>query len=307
MILLLTNSLDVTTDRLLAFMPEQPAVFRFNIDLWRDYAWSITADGYELCDPTGRCCREAEVGAVYERKVMFNPPAIDTPAIGSPESWLRAEVFQIWAAIKDLAMGAGKLALIHPSPSGNWYKPRQMRLAQKYFPVLPWQMLHATAPQIGPDLVCKTNTGAPMGSTTNFRVSRVQAERLDISYPWFLQVAGQAASEVTVAYIAGKLFAAEMPRCDAETMDSRQAMIDGHAEWRPCELSPDETERILAMMRETGLSFARFDFLRTEQGLSFLEFNPNGQFGWIDWCNERGMFSAVVDEILRVHSLHFPL
>lgn len=54
-------------------------VFRFNIDLWRDYRWSITADGYELANPTGRVCREKDVGAVYERKVVFDPIAIDTP------------------------------------------------------------------------------------------------------------------------------------------------------------------------------------------------------------------------------------
>lgn len=122
MILLLTNSRDVTTDILMPYLTSRAEVFRFNIDLWRDYTWSIQADGYTLSDPVGRVCREKEVGAVYERKVMFWPPKIDTPAGGSQEAWLREEVFRIWAALKDLAMGSGKLALIHPSPSGNWYK-----------------------------------------------------------------------------------------------------------------------------------------------------------------------------------------
>lgn len=310
MILLLTNSLDTTTDILLPHLTRRAEVFRFNIDLWRDYRWSITADGYEISDPTGRTCRESEVGAVYERKVMFNPVEIDVPAIGSAESWLREEVFAIWAGIKDLAMGSGKLAVIHPSPTGNWYKMRQMRVAKKYFPVLPWQMLHGVPPALGESIVCKTNTGARTGTDALFRVSRVNPQQLDVAWPWFLQVAGEQggepADEVTVAYIAGNLFAAEMRRSGLSQLDSRHTSVNGEAEWQPCELSEEEQAAIRALMAETGLSFSRLDFLRIGGVLHFLEFNVNGQFGWIDLKNERGMMSAIADEIMRVHRLNCP-
>ncbi len=306
MILLLTNSHDITTDILMPYLTAREAVFRFNIDLWRDYHWRINADGYELSDPTGRSCREDQVGAVYERKVMFDPPTIDVPAFGSQESWLREEVFAIWAGIKDLAMGAGKLALIHPSPTGNWYKMRQMRLARKYFPVLPWEMLHGVAPQLGDSVVCKANTGAPMGSKHCFNVNRVDPKRIDTSFPWFLQVAGEAESEVTVAYIAGRVFASQMKRTGLRHTDSRQATVTGEATWEPCELSEEESRAVCELMGETGLSFARLDFLRTAQGLTFLELNPNGQFAWMDLQDKRGMLSAIVDEIMRVHTKNLP-
>ncbi len=306
MILLLTNSRDVTTDILLPYLTPRAEVFRFNIDLWRDYHWRIGTDGYELSDPTGRTCREEQVGAVYERKVMFDPPDIDVPAKGSEDSWLRAEVLAIWSGIKDLAMGAGKLALIHPSATGSWYKMRQMRLARKYFPVLPWEMIHGVPPQLGPSVVCKANTGAPMGSGFCFNVNRVDPQRIDTNFPWFLQVAGEAEYEVTVAYIAGRVFASRMRRSGLKSNDSRQATVNGEAQWEPCELAADENERVCALMRETGLSFSRLDFLRTDKGLTFLELNPNGQFAWMDIKNERGMLTVIVDEIMRVHDLHLP-
>lgn len=306
MILLLTNSHDVTTDILMLYLTERAGVFRFNIDLWHDYTWSIGAEGYTLTDPVGRVCHEREVGAVYERKVMFNPVAVDTPAGGSPEAWLREEVFSIWAGIKDLAMSSGKLALIHPSPSGNWYKMRQMRLAAEYFPVLPWEMLHGVSPRLQGKTVAKTNGGQPMGDGKLFHVGVVNPAALDTSYPWFLQQAGEAEEEVTVAYIAGRVFASSYSRIGMRGMDSRPLCLTGEIQWCPCELTADEERRIIAMMRKTGLSFARLDFLRTAEGLSFLEFNPNGQFAWIDIRNERGMMSCIADEIMRVHRANLP-
>ena len=307
MILLLTNSADVTTDILMPHLTRHAEVFRFNLDLWKEYTWNIHADGYEISDPLGRVCTEARVGAVYERKVMHIPLSIDVPAGGCPENWLREEVFEIWSGIKDLAFGAGKLALIHPSPSGVWKKMRQMRLAAKYFPVPAWQMLHKAAPQCGPQLVCKCNSGQNIGNNRLFNVSRVDPARIDLEFPWFLQQAVDAVSDVTVAYINGKLYASEYSRAGMQGMDCRKPTSEGKGEWTPCELSADEAARVRAMMAETGFTFSRLDFLRTADGtLHFLEFNVNGQYAWIDVLNKRGMLTAIADEVARVHNRNLP-
>lgn len=304
MILVLSNSRDVTTDLLMPYLKARAEVFRFNIDLWEQYSWSIGSAGYELIDPTGRVCRECEVGAVYERKVMFNPPSIDVPAAGSPESWLRNEVLLIWSSIKDLAFHDGKLALIHPSPYGVWYKMRQMRLAARYFPVPEWQMLHAAPVQLQGAVVCKTNGVQPMGGGKILTVNRVEPTAIDVTYPWFLQrMLADATHDVTVAYIAGKLYASELARNG--TADGRVSAANGKAQWQSCELTPEQSDAICRMMRETGLSFSRLDFLRDPSGtLHFLEFNPNGQFAWLDLHDERGLLTAVAQEILRVHATH---
>lgn len=289
------------------YLAARAEVFRFNSDLWREYSWNIHSTGYELRDPSGRCCREEEVGAVYERKVWFEPRFIDVPAGGSQENWLRTEVMEIWSGIKDLAVGAGKMALIHPSPGGVWKKIRQMRVAAKYFPVPDWQMLHMYQPDLGDAVVCKSNGGASVGNFQIFNVRKVAPEMLDTSYPWFLQKAVQEAEEdVTVAWIAGKMFASSLRRDAFKGMDSRVVNSVNAQGWQPAELSRDEQSRITELMKETGLSFARLDFLRTPQGLVFLELNPNGQFVWMDLHDERGMLSSIADEIMRIHSLHIP-
>ena len=307
MILLLTNSGDVTTDILMPHLKRGTEIFRFNLDLWKEYTWNIHADGYEITDPLGRVCTEAQVGAVYERKVVHKPIAIDVPAGGSPENWLREEVFEIWSGIKDLAYGSGKLALIHPSPSGVWKKMRQMRLAAKYFPVPAWQMLHKVEPQCGTPLVCKSNTGLSLGNNRFFNVTKINPKRIDLEFPWFLQQAVDAVADVTVAYIGGKLFASEYSRAEMKGMDCRQPTSEGKGEWKPCELSADEAERVRAMMAETGFTFSRLDFLRTADGtLHFLEFNVNGQYAWIDILNKRGMLTAIADEVMRVHNRNLP-
>lgn len=128
--------------------------------------------------------------------------------------------------------------------------------------------------------VVKSNSGKPMGTERNFFVCRVQPGQLDVSYPWFLQQAGdEAHHEVTVAYVAGKLFASELDRRAIRHTVSRDSMLEDPFLWSPCSLSPEEEESIRALMQETGFSFARLDFLRMPDGLSFLELNPNGQFG----------------------------
>ncbi len=304
MILILSNRRDATTDLLMPLLEAHAEVFRFNVDLWRDYSWSISATGYELRDPTGRTCRECEVGAVYDRKVMFDPPRIDVPAEGCPEAWLRNEVLLIWSGIKDLAVHSGKCALVHPSPHGTWYKMRQMRLSAEYFPVPAWQMLHRAPVQLAGEVVCKTNGVEPMGNGQILMVNKVDPARLDTAYPWFLQQCLSCAThDVTVVYVNGKLFAYEMPR--GGSTDCRIDTFNNADTWTPCELTPEQSDSICRMMRRTGLSFSRMDFLRDADGtLHFLEFNVNGQYAWLDLHNERGLLTAIAHEILRVHAAH---
>ena len=61
-----------------------------------------------------------------------------------------------------------------------------------------------------------------------------------------------------------------------------------------------ERKAICGFMAEAGLSFGRFDFIRKDGVLNFLEVNPNGQWAWLDEKNEHGLLSAIAEEILAV-------
>ena len=306
MILILTNSFDDTTDLMLPYF-EPVSVFRFNIDLWADYSWAIHASGFEIRDPLGRVCRESEVGAVWLRKLFFNPVYIDVPWGGSIESWRREELRQIWEGIQDLAYDACKLALVHPSPTGRWNKMRQMRVASRYFEVPPWFVVHGSQGLQLPDaVVAKSFAQVPIGNGASMLVNRVTPMQLDPAYHWFLQEEVKATHDVTVVYVNGRLFAFETPRDVMKSVDSRLPTTMGNAVWKRITLSPEDEAGIFAFMKETGLSYSRLDFLSDGKTLWFLEMNANGQFAWLDIDGSEGLLPAMADEVLKVHDRHLP-
>lgn len=301
MLLVLTHSEDVTTDVVLDRL-EDLDVFRFNIDLWRNYQWDVNGENFTIADPTGRTCCEAITHAVYLRKLFFNPPLIDVPAGGSEEHWLRGELEMVWTGIRDLAMETGKLALVHPSPRGRWNKVRQMRVAARFFRVPAWSAYHATAcPMEGP-LVAKAFGQNHIGNGGLMTVREVLPALLSPDYPWFVQrkMAG-ATHDVTVAWVDGEIFAYELSRDSFEGDDCRVPTTLEELEWIPCRLSTDEENAVGLFMKSTGLSFGRIDFLRDADGLWFLEVNPNGQFAWLDPVGTNGLLDAVASAIRSVH------
>lgn len=303
-VLVLTCSMDTTTDLILDRLGDLP-VFRFNIDRWREHAWSVTSSGYWLSDPTGRECRERDVRAVYLRKLIFDPPYIDIPAGGSEEHWARQQLEQVWLGLRDLALERGRLALVHPSPRGKWSKIRQMRVAARHFRVPEWAVFRGPSPAISPPVVVKTFAPAPVGGGALMDVRQVDSERLSPDYPWFLQqrVAG-ATHDVTVAWIRGRPFSYELDRSLFAGDDCRFPSTLEGLPWTKCELSADETAAVNDFMAATGYSFGRLDFLKAEDGtLWFLEINPNGQFAWLDEQGRDGLLDAVAEEIRRVHEL----
>lgn len=301
MVLILTCSFDKTTDLVMRELGAVP-IFRFNIDLWGDYQWSISPDGYCLEDPTGRSCKSEEVRAVYLRKLIFNPPYIDLPAAGNEEAWCREEVMQIWHGIHDLALQEGRLALVHPSPVGRWTKVRQMMAAKRQFRVPTWEMFHGT-PKLGFEgTVVKTQGAQLPGGQGTVMVKEVELKQLSPDFPWFVQsLVTSATHDVTVVYVNGHSFAFECRRDQFSGHDCRIPTATGEAKWTRAVLSPSEESAVLVYMRMTGHSFGRLDFLRDSEGLWFLELNPNGQFAWLDVDGSQGLLKAVAAEILAVH------
>ena len=57
-------------------------------------------------------------------------------------------------------------------------------------------------------------------------------------------------------------------------------------------------------MEETGYRFGRFDFIRKDGELWFLELNPNGQWAWLDQDNANGLVTMVAEAIMREDRRH---
>ena len=298
MLLVLTFSEDATFDELIPHLRGLP-FFRFNIDLWRDYRWEITGEGYRFEDKLGRCCEEHAVKAVYLRKLIFIPPYIDVPAGGTEESWQREQLIQMVHGIRDVAAADGKLALVRPAREAS--KIRQMRLASRWFPVPRWSVFHRSQSSLkGSSAVVKTFAAVPVGQGAHVMVSEVDVERLSDQHSWFIQETLKKAShDVTTVFVNGRLFSYELPR-NFEGVDCRLPTTMENLPWSPCEISETEATGIHSMMQTLGLTFGRFDFLRVDGRLWFLEVNPNGQWGWLDPNVTNGLYQAIANEILKV-------
>ena len=302
MLLVLTHSQDVTTDAVLNFLPDLE-VFRFNIDLWKDYDWQVNQDTFILRDPIGRECSDEITHAVYLRKLLFQPVLIDVPAGGSEEAWTRGEVEALWLGLRDLAMETQRLALVHPSPYGRWNKIRQMRVASKFFRVPEWSAYHAKdCPLAGP-VVVKSFNQNNTGNGGILAVREVNHRQLSPDYPWFVQKSlANSTHDVTVACVGEKIFAYQLPRDSFEGEDCRFPSALQSLPWQRFELSRDEEKAVRDFMRATGFTFGRLDFLKDKEGLWFLEINPNGQFAWLDPECKDGLIEAVAEEIRIVHT-----
>ena len=110
--------------------------------------------------------------------------------------------------------------------------------------------------------------------------------------------------EVTVVYVDGKTYAASAPRNSFDTEDSRKTLMEKPRAWPRCELSTADERAIKGFMYETGYRFGRFDFIRKDGELWFLELNPNGQWAWLDQNNEHGLVSMVADAIKSEDRAH---
>ena len=305
MIFICTCSQDTTTDLLLPRL-KVASGFRFNINKSEDYAWDFSKLGFEIRNfKDGTAVNSQTMTSFYLRKPMYLE-LIDVPHEGCLENWRREETNALFEDFYRDCEAHGLTTLIHCRKS-HFGKLRQLRGAENYFKVANWHMFHGTLPDelTNGRWVAKSLTGTPIGKGKVFFVKEVDPTKLDLAYPWFLQEKIDGEDEVTVVYANGRLFPYRYPRSAIRSSDDvRKATIENAALWQPCDLSPSEQSAIRGFMAETGYSFGRFDFIRKDGELWFLELNPNGQWAWLDEKNEAGLISAIADAIIAEDRRH---
>jgi len=131
-------------------------------------------------------------------------------------------------------------------------------------------------------------------------VRSVDVEHLSPEFPWLTQEIGQGARDATVLFVNGRCFGFEMrlPRAELGVEDWRTLSNSDRTHWQPWALSAPVQDRIAGYMKRLGLRFGRVDFLTGEDLMTFLEVNPNGQFGWLDEPGEWPLHGAVLAAVL---------
>ena len=305
MIFICTCSQDTTTDLLLPFLGNLPT-FRFNIDKPEDYIWMFCRHGFEIKNIRSQSVINSQtLSSFYLRKPIYFE-GLDVPKEGSLADWCRKETDELFKDLYREYESRNQTALVH-SRNTQYGKLRQMRVADSYFKVANWYCFHGALPT---ELrrgkwVAKSLTGTPIGKGKMFFTREVNPTQLDLAYPWFLQEKIDGEDEVTVVYVNGRLFAYRYPRSAiTDSEDVRKANFDDPSKWEPCELTASEQTAILGFMAETGYQFGRFDFIRKDGELWFLELNPNGQWAWLDEDNKDGLISSIAEAIRSEDQRH---
>lgn len=304
MIFISTCNQDTTTDIVMKELDAND-VLRFNIDRPENFTWDFHRAGFRVTDKAnGREITDKSLTSFYLRKPMYFD-FIDVPKYGCVENWRREETTELFNDFFRECQNRGRVALVR-SQNNKYGKLRQLLAAEKYFRVASWHFFHGELPGelTRGRWVVKSMTSTPIGEGKVFFVKEVNPRALDLDYPWFVQERIDGEEEVTVVYVDGKTYAANAPRDSFGGEDSRKSLMEKPISWPRCELSDEEERTIRGFMNETGYRFGRFDFIRKDGELWFLELNPNGQWAWLDQKNENGLVSMVANTIKSEDQAH---
>jgi hypothetical protein len=308
---LYTNSYDATVDLLVSRLGSD-AVFRFNLDLWRDYAIEIRPNGFSLEDPTGRRLTSENVAKACWRKPQFlrEPfPRASGNGGTSEEAYLEDELSYAMDELVNLLWREQKLVLVEPRAYQRVGKLVQMRLASGLLDVPPWKFVRGRR-SLSPFIraVVKSLGGSPVEDHSVLFTSRVDEAELDPASAWFIQEYVPAVADVTVVYVRGDLFAFELPRSPflERTVDWREAAAEsGQCMWSPHTLPARVGTAIDIYMQRLALDFGRLDLLLGDDGhYAFLEVNPNGEWAWLDPDGRHGLLDRMVDELSPLTPAH---
>ena len=128
----------------------------------------------------------------------------------------------------------------------------------------------------------------------------VDAAKLDPRYPWYLQEKVEANSDLTIFVCGKRHFAFERDRTGLKGLDWRNQddIFSLEQKWKPFSLTTKQSKAVSAFLKHCAVDWGRIDFLLTGSKLVFLEYNANGQFGFLDPKHEYGILDCVVDYLL---------
>jgi hypothetical protein len=298
--LLITNSIDYVSDLLVSRLGSA-RVFRYNTDLWREYALCFSAAGVEISDPTGRSVTDATIAKVYRRSAMRGSMLFPQTKLTDLERYAEEEVYSAWADILNVFWSQGKVVLSQPLATLRSGKLQQMQIAPRYFEIAPYRFVFNRGDRLRPETasVCKS-FNFKYADGIGFYSSKVEEGDLDPAQPWFLSDFVDATHDVTIAVVRDELFAFELDRSVFidQTIDWRQSPVrHAHRGWKRADIPAALQEGIFGFMAEVGQHYARIDFLRRDDRYTFLEANYNGEWGWLDPDATEGLMAKIAYEI----------
>ncbi|MEZ5978080.1 MAG: MvdC family ATP-grasp ribosomal peptide maturase [Planctomycetota bacterium] len=195
-------------------------------------------------------------------------------------------------------------------------KLRQLRIASEVGLTVPRTLvtndpdaLRTFAEEIGGDLVAKLLTRLSTGmEKQSFSVPTSLVSEADLVdagslslCPMVFQELVPKAVELRIAYVGGRLFTGAIDASGSSTgrIDWREA-DPSEASWQEGDVPDEVANSLRALMQRLGLVYGAIDVIRTPEGEHvFLEVNPNGEWGMLEFVLGLPVAAALADELLR--------
>ena len=296
-----TNSLDMTADLLISKIGTEK-IFRFNVDLWREYKIKIDHDQLSIENSAGRRVTNGDISKFYWRKPFTNQYLYPQRKIPSELIYMEEELTYAMRDMVNLAWSEGKIVLVEPMADSRVGKFVQLRVAGRYFTVPPYKFVSGSPDFFEPGKlsIVKSLTSKRVNEHTVLYTTRVQEDELDPSTPWMIQDYLPASWDVTIVFVRDTMYGFELNRDPFldKTVDWRETggpdATDG---WRCHPIPKPLEDSIFRFMDDLGLHYGRLDLLYTGEDYFFLEVNPNGEWAWLDFSGDVGLLGKMIEEI----------
>lgn len=294
MLLLLTGSLDGTSDLLVSKLGKK--VFRFNYDLFRDYELSFTPSGWWIRNPAGHFISSDLVTRAFWWKA-FNYYLDDEDKFITEEvKYLFRELYN-WSCLRGIARGTP------PDFHNRLGKLNILEIASRHFKT---PKTLATFRLGGVDsfenqrVVVKSFSSGLTVTNRALMTTEVDICRLDPRFPWFLQERLESPSDITVFVCGRHLYSYRRDRSELKGLDWRaeQAFDPTVKEWIKFDLSPEDEFATRSFCDEVGIDWGRIDLMQVDDGVVFLEYNANGQWVFLDYSGDDGLVNSVCNYLL---------
>lgn len=295
MLLVLTGSTDATADLLFSKIGNKG--FRFNYDIFSDYSVALRPDSWSIENPTGFKITSATATAAFWWKA-FNYFVEEEDYVAEEVKYIFREIYG-WFLARSLTRGN------NPEFHRFTGKIQLLNLASAYFDIpntiCGWGSVFRSETRSKKGIVAKSLTSGLTTTNKALFTTEVDLSKLDPRYPWYLQEKIDAQSDVTMVVCGKRLFAFERDRAGLKGLDWRnqEDIFNLEQKWKPFSLTNKQSEAVSAFLHRIGVDWGRLDFLRRGSKLVFLEYNANGQFGFLDQKHEFGILDGVVEYLLK--------
>jgi hypothetical protein len=293
-LLLITGSSDGTSDSICKKLGSK--VFRFNYDLFSEYCFEFTPNKWQISNPLGHALSSENISSCLWWKAFHFDLVDQDNFVVEEVKYIFRELYA-WCRLRKLTKG-------NPYDFHNTLgKVNLLDIASKFFVVpetlISFQCAGVKSLKKSP-IVAKSLSSALTNNKASLLTTEVDTSRLDPKFPWYLQEKVESDFDITVVVCGEKLFAYERTRKNLKGLDWRgeQTFNPDIREWDKLQLMQDEINNIKAFCSSIKVNWGRLDFMKRDGELVFLEYNANGQWMFLDYHEEDGILTAVLDYLL---------